>query len=335
MKQSKKAFLGAVGATAVATAAVTYAVTKELVDLAMDREEPAAARRAGQKVSGTHRPDALDEELRQAAEALANKPHEVVKLLSHDGVVLTGHWFACENAQRVVLAMHGWRSSWCRDFGMVADFLAENHCSVLYVEQRGQNASGGAYMGLGMMERYDCLDWAEWLNQRCGDLPVYLCGISMGATSVLMAAGLDLPPCVHGIISDCGFTSPGAIGKHVANHNLHMLYEMRSGLVDLFCRRKIQMGIDDYSTVDAMRQCKVPVLFIHGSKDHFVPVEMSYENYQACRAPKQLFVVPGADHGMSYYRDKAGYQAAVQQFWANYDSADPAGSCFGGTAGVE
>lgn len=320
MKQSKKSILLAAGATAVTTALATCAVTKQMVDLAMDRNEPKAAQRAGMHVSGSRKPDALVEELNAASEKLAHKDHEVVKMLSHDGVVLTGHWFVNPTAKRVVLAMHGWRSSWSRDFGMVADFLAENDCSVLYAEQRGQNNSGGAYMGLGLMERYDCLDWVNWIIGRCGpQIPIYLSGVSMGATSVLMAAGLDLPESVHGIMSDCGFTSPHDIGKHVANKNLHMLYDIRSGLADLFCRRKISMGLDDYSTVDAMHHCKVPVLFVHGTQDRFVPVGMTYENYEACQAPKRLFIVQGADHGMSYYCNRAGYESVVKQFWADFD----------------
>lgn len=320
MKQSKKTMLLAAGTAAVTTALATCAVTKQMVDLAMDRNEPKTVQRAGRHVSGSRKPDALVEEINAASAKLAQKDHEIVKLLSHDGVMLTGHWFPNENAKRVVLAMHGWRSSWSRDFGMVSDFLEQQDCSVLYVEQRGQNNSGGAYMGLGLMERYDCLDWVNWIIARCGsEIPIYLSGISMGATSVLMAAGLDLPESVHGILSDCGFTSPRAIGKHVANKNLHMLFEMRSGLADLLCRRKISMGLDDYSTVDAMRRCKVPVLFVHGTRDRFVPVGMTYENYEACRAPKRLFIVQGADHGMSYYCNRTGYEAVVKQFWADFD----------------
>lgn len=68
-----------------------------------------------------------------------------------------------------------------------------------------------------------------------------------------------------------------------------------------------------------MKHCSVPVLFIHGTDDAFVPVTMTYENYKACTAPKRLLVVPGADHGMSYYIDKDGYENAVKQFWNDYD----------------
>lgn len=79
------------------------------------------------------------------------------------------------------------------------------------------------------------------------------------------------------------------------------------------------MATNEYSTVDAMKCCKVPVLFVHGDEDHFVPVGMTYQNYAACAAPKKLFIVPGADHGMSYFMNKKGYEEVVKEFWKQFD----------------
>lgn len=87
--------------------------------------------------------------------------------------------------------------------------------------------------GFGLTERFDCLDWLNWEIERCGsDIPVYLAGVSMGATTVLMAAGLQLPPNVHGIMADCGFTSANAIWEHIAKDNLHIRFGIRSAIAD-------------------------------------------------------------------------------------------------------
>lgn len=264
----------------------------------------------------------MDEAVR-ASEKLQNSGCEEVEIINQDGIHLIGHWHPCENPKRIIIAMHGWRSSWSRDFGIIADFWKDSGCSVLYAEQRGQGSSEGEYMGFGMLERYDCLEWIKWVNEHTGgNLPVYLGGASMGATTVLMAAGLELPENVHGIVADCGFTSPHAIWKHVVENNLHMPYGLYSPVANDLCKKKIHVGTKEYSAVDAMQKCKVPVLFIHGTDDQFVPVEMTYENYKACAAPKHLFVVPGADHGMSYYTDKVGYEKCLLDFFAAYDTAN-------------
>ena len=176
-------------------------------------------------------------------------------------------------------------------------------------------------MGFGLAERYDCLDWINWINRRTGGKEdIYLCGVSMGASTVLMAGGLNLPRNVRGIIADCGYTSPVAIWKHVARNHLHLSYGVCGGPAGRRAKKKISMAVDSETCPHALSRCCVPVLFIHGTDDHFVPVEMTYENYKACAAPKRLLVVPGAEHGMSYLVDRAGYESAVKGFLADCDS---------------
>lgn len=326
-KETKKFLIGSgavVAGIAVAGAAVVGA-TKYLVRIALDREAPTSVQKAKVKLAGSEEHKVLLDKLEEAAQKLENTETETVEITARDGEKLVGHWQTCENPERIIVAMHGWRSSWTKDFGAVADSWHENNCNVLYAEQRGQNDSGGEYMGFGLLERYDCLDWVNWVNEqglnKHGDkeLPIYLCGVSMGATTVLMAAGLELPDNVCGILADCGFTSPHEIWKHVAENNLHVSYNLCGNIANMLCRQKLHVGAKDYSTIDAMKECKVPVLFIHGTEDSFVPVEMTYENFKACAAPKRLFVVPGAGHGMSFFLDQEGYEAAVVQFWNDYN----------------
>lgn len=141
----------------------------------------------------------------------------------------------------------------------------------------------------------------------------------MGATTVLMAAGLDLPENVKGIMADCGFTSARDIWQHVAEKNLHMHYRIHGPIANRLCKARIQMRPDACSTVEALAQCRVPVLFAHGAQDRFVPVEMTYENYRACAAPKRLLIVPSADHGMSHFLEKERYETAMEEFWRDCD----------------
>ena len=321
-KSARRILIGSgIAAAGVGLAGTVHrAVTKYMVNVALDREVPKHISGAEQKLSGSEISKELLQTLRASGEALAARGGQTIELTARDGTRLVGHWFEQEHADRVIVAMHGWRSCWCNDFGIVADFWFDNGCSVLFAEQRGQGETGAAEMGVGLLERHVCVEWAKWVNEETGEaLPVYLCGVSMGASTVMMAAGLELPKNVRGIIADCGYTSPEAIWKHVAKDNLRLSYGTRSAAANDLCRKKIQMGIDDYSCVDAMQECEVPVLFVHGTDDRFVPIEMTYENYKACAGPKRLFVVPGAGHGMSYSVDTQGYQNALRQFWADFD----------------
>lgn len=322
-KQTKHVLIG----TGIAAAAVTSAVmisrsiTKQLVHIAIDREQPPVYSKARAKLSGPRERTDLFRIAQENAEMLKMRPLETVETVSsYDKEILTGHLWRCDNAKRLIVAMHGWRSSWDYDFGTIADFWHDNGCSILFAEQRGQGKSGGDYMGFGMLERFDCRDWVNYANENgFADTPIYLAGVSMGATTVLMAAGLPMPENVHGVMADCGFTSPDAIWKYVIENNLHLPYDLHGAAANDLCRRMIHIGAKDYSTVDALQETKLPVLLVHGTDDHFVPITMTYENYKACVSPKRLFVVPGAEHGTSYLMEKDGYERAVTDFWKDFD----------------
>ncbi len=322
MKKITKSILissGVAASTMAGIAGALYMGSKYLVRVALDRELPKTTEKSKKKLTGSKDFFKFVEEADIMAKKLEESGLEEVEVEGPDGIKLAGHFYECPSAERVIVAMHGWRSSWARDFGAISEFWHKNGCSVLYAEQRGQNNSGGDYMGFGVLERHDCLEWINWVNERTSSaLPVYLAGVSMGAATVLMASGLELPENVKGIMADCGFTSPHAIWKHVAEKNLHLSYGIIGRIADDMCKKKINIGSKDYSTTYALANTAVPVLFAHGSDDHFVPVEMTYENYMACASPKRLLIVPGADHAMSYYMEKQKYEQGMLDFWRDF-----------------
>lgn len=291
------------------------------MNMALNREEPKLLVKNRSRLMGGEFTEFFGE-LEKGAEKLRTAETETVEITSHDGLRLVAHWYPCENAKRIVIAMHGWRSTWDRDFGVVADFFHENDCSVLFVQQRAQGESDGEYIGFGMLERYDCFEWTKWADKKNEEkLPIYLIGVSMGATTVMMTSGFDLPESVHGIIADCGFTSPHDIWKHVAQNNLKIPFGIYSSVANDIFKRKISVGSRDYSCAMALKKSKVPVLFVHGTDDKFVPISMTFENYKACSSKKHLFVVPGADHGMSFHKDPEGYKKHLLEFWDLYDNS--------------
>lgn len=326
MKKRTKYVLGGAGlavfGAAVFTAAYGYTLGR-LMKIALDREPPRTRTGEAERLSGTEEICETAELLGRYAEELQKRESRTVEIKADDGTLLVGHLVEAKHPKRLIIAMHGWRSSWSRDFGAIAPFWLQNGCSVIFAEQRGQGNSGGDHIGFGLLERFDCVRWAQEAHKMTGGrLPIYLCGISMGATTVLMASGSPLPKSVRGVMADCGFTSPRDIWKHVAESNLHIPYGLCDQVADDICKRKINLASDEYSCEKAMSNCDIPVLFIHGSDDTFVPVEMTFRNYKALKGKKHLFIVPGAQHGASYLVDKAGYEKNLLDFWELYDK-DP------------
>ncbi len=326
MKKREKRLLIAAGIATVGAlgfAASSYLMSKKLVQIALERnaakDTPENEKKKNQ-LRGYAEPEDYLQAIHDGKAYLEKANSETLTLESYDSIPLTAHYFPVENPKRIVIAMHGWRSSWGQDFGPIAKFWHSLGCSILFCDQRGQGLSGGDYMGFGLIERHDCAKWVMLMHEKYPDTPIYLAGISMGAATVLMASNLGIDPYVHGIISDCAFTSPHAIWKHVIESNLRMSYGIIGRIADDMCRKTIQVGSRDFSTLDALKENKIPVLFIHGTDDHFVPVEMTYENYKACAAPKRLLVVPGADHGMCYYYSKSEYERVLKNFFRDFDN---------------
>ena len=255
-----------------------------------------------------------------ARERLRDTPHEKITVTSFDGTALRGHFFPDKNAKRVVIALHGWRSIWYQDLGPVSGFLLESGSSVLIPEHRGMGESGGKYMGLGMLERYDIMYWVRWIKERVGDdVPVYLYGVSLGAVCTMMTADLIKDGSVQGIIADCGFTSLDEELSYLIGRVGHLPYDaMRDFLLFLLKKR---LGTDPLSAspVKSLSESGIPVLFFHGEKDRMVPPYMVYELYEAACGPKEMVTVKGAGHGMCYVTSPELYREKVQDFWELFD----------------
>ena len=243
-------------------------------------------------------------------------PYEDVFITSFDGLRLHAKFYAAsERKAPVQIMFHGYKSSAERDFcGGLREGI-DGGFNVLLVDQRAHGESEGKYLTFGVNERFDCLSWASYAAERFGnDVKIYLYGISMGAATVLMASALPLPKSVSGIVADCGYTSPKAIICSVLrDHHVPAapVYAVARLGARLFCG----FDLDSASALDALSRSHIPVLFIHGDDDRFVPCHMSRENFEASAAEhKKLLIVHNAGHGLSYMLDRPAYLSALHSF---------------------
>lgn len=259
-------------------------------------------------------------EVRRAIRAARRKqeklPWRRVSIRSADGLILSGSFLPYPDKAAVrgtVLFAHGYRSSQ-NDFALALETYRSRGFHILMIDQRAHGKSEGSYIGFGALERGDVVLWAHFINEYLHvRLPIFLAGLSMGATTVLMASELTLPKNVCGIIADCGFTSCGEIVRKVMRDR-KLPVALMYPLFRPACRLFAGFDPDGYSTTDAVGHCRVPVLFIHGMDDDFVPCTMTVRAYFACRSEKDLLLVPGARHGYAYAVDPEGYEAALDRF---------------------
>lgn len=245
---------------------------------------------------------------------LQRKPCEFVTVLSRDGLTLSGRYYHIKDGAPVAIGFHGYRSCWLIDFCGGADIAFQMEQNVLLIDERAHGKSQGRSITFGIKERQDLLCWTDYVLTRFGsDTKILLYGISMGAATVLMASGLELPENVKGIIADCPYSSPLDIILEVGKQTGYPPKLIRPFVI---LGAKIFGGFDvkETSAEEAVRHSKTPILIIHGADDNFVPAKMSEVISNANPEMVQRHTIPGADHALSYMVDTPRYRKLVTEF---------------------
>lgn len=243
-------------------------------------------------------------------------PKEDVWITSFDGLKLHGTLIRNGESKDLLIQAHGFRSTAKGSFSGSLPYFYGQGLNVLLIDHRAHGQSEGKYITYGIQERLDLRDWVYFAMETLGtDIRIVLDGISMGATTVLMASALDLPENVRGLIADSGFTSPYDIFVEVLDHTFHAKPFPILPLCGLMAEYKAGFDFKAASTLDAMAENEIPVLFIHGEEDDFVPIEMSEANYAACKGEKYFVRIPGAKHGCGYLLDRETCEREMTAFF--------------------
>jgi len=242
-------------------------------------------------------------------------PQEEVSIVSFDGLKLYGKYFEYASGAPIELMFHGYRGAAERDLAGGVQRCFKVGRSALIVDQRCAGKSEGNVISFGVNEHRDCLSWIDFMLERFGpDVKIILTGISMGASTVMIAGGTPLPSNVLGILADCGFTSAKEIILSVIRQ-MGFPPKLAYPFVKLGAKIYGHFDLEEVDALSAMKKCNVPVIFYHGETDDYVPCEMSKACYEACAARKKLVLIPNAGHGLSYPVAPEHYRSTLREFF--------------------
>ncbi len=243
------------------------------------------------------------------------------EIINAKGFRLKGYLLPADDPSDVfVFCSHGYRNCGTGEFHCMAKFYHDKGYNVFLVDHQASGMSEGKYIGFGYHEYRDCLQWLDFMKKHFGsDIQIILHGVSMGSATVMLMAGSGrLPSNVKFVIADCGYTS--AYNQFV--HNAKGMHVPSFPIIDaanLFNRVISGYDFKDASPIDAVKKASVPMLFIHGANDDFVPTHMVNELYEACASEhKELLIVEGAAHAESYPTDSETYEKMVNGFAEKY-----------------
>ena len=237
-------------------------------------------------------------------------------ILAKDGTQLHAFYtHASRPTRRTAVLVHGYGDNSVSMFHIGYLYNRCMDCNILLPDLRNAGLSGGDAIQMGWLDRKDVMEWIDAAPSLFGDsLSVVVHGISMGAATTMMLSGEPLPDYVKCFVEDCGYTS-------VWDQFSKMLKEL-FGLPEFplmytaswICGIQNGWTFSEASSVSQVSRCQKPMLFIHGDKDTYVPTWMVYKVYEAKPDNKELWVVPGAAHAVSYKNCPDEYTRKVREF---------------------
>lgn len=229
-----------------------------------------------------------------------------LSMLTNDDVLLNGY-YKDNDSHIYIIMVHGYRGD-ASTMVSPAKKMSNRKYNILIPELRGHGKSGGDFYGLGWLDRIDIMKWIGYLVGKDNQAKIILYGISLGAATVMNVAG-ENPKHVVAVIEDCGYSSLW----EVVDYQIDI-----PSFIKLICEYVVFVRtgywIKDVNPIDQIKKTKIPVLFIHGKDDNFIPLEMMNELYENTNAPKEKLVIDKADHADSFETNPKLYYSTIDFF---------------------
>jgi pimeloyl-ACP methyl ester carboxylesterase len=231
---------------------------------------------------------------------------------SQDGISLRGWWSPGESSKPVIIFVHGLNRSRVEMLERAADANRRGY-GVLLFDLRNHGDSSRAYTTIGIFESRDVCAASQFVMNKAANRPQILWGVSMGASSAILAA--KRCPGFAAIISDSSFLS----FRDTVGHHLTLLFHLPAfpiaNLIVAITSYRAGFTPGDGDVEAAVRDLNIPILFIAGGADRRMPPSLAERMFRAAKNPvKQLLVIPGARHGEAFTTDRMTYLNSVYSF---------------------
>lgn len=236
------------------------------------------------------------------------------------GIKLHAYYIrAARPTAKTAVIVHGYTDNAIRMFMIGHLYNREMGYNILLPDLQMQGKSEGKAIQMGWKDRLDVIRWMDVARSIYGDsIQMAVHGISMGAATTMMVSGEKMPPYVKCFVEDCGYTSVWDQFAKELKEDYGVSSFPLMDATSLLCKIKYGWSFKEASALNQVKKCKLPIFFIHGDADTYVPTWMVYELYKAKTEPKELWVVPGAIHAKSYKQNPKLYLTKVKTFVDKY-----------------
>lgn len=243
---------------------------------------------------------------------------EEVIIKSSFGYDLKGYFIPNKDSNKFIIICHGITSNSNASIKYASLFYKHNF-NILIYDHRFHGHSGGKFASMGYFEKFDLKSWTDWLYKNKGDnIILGVFGESMGAGTVMQYCGIDNR--AKFCIEDCGYSDVKKLFITRLKEDYKIYCPPLVSFTSLVMKIRYKWSFNKTSPVKYVKNLEIPMLFIHGDKDTYVPTAMVYELYNSkTKGFKQLYLCKGAKHAASFATDHEEYASIVNSFLKSID----------------
>ncbi|MBQ7195668.1 MAG: alpha/beta hydrolase [Bacteroidales bacterium] len=220
-----------------------------------------------------------------------------------------------KEAAGTAIVVHGYTDNHLVFLYLVRMYRDELNYNVLAPDLHYHGYSEGVAAQMGWLDRLDVEKWAEVAHGIFNDDFMVVHGVSMGAATVMMMSGDELPDYVSAFIEDCGYSSVWDQFASNLKQQFHMPPFPILTSANIVCKHRYGWSFKEASSVNQLAKCDRPMLFIHGDADDFVPFSHLQKNYDAkVNGYKVMWVAKDAVHANSFQKHPEEYKQKVREF---------------------
>ena len=234
-----------------------------------------------------------------------------VYIKSKDGLKLHAY-LARTDSHKYLITVHGYKGG-ATNNGTLYRYMAKEGYNILVLDVRGHGKSEGRWLSMGLWESDDLMRWIEYINALDKDAEIALHGVSMGAATVMMASGRN-PDNVKAIIEDCGYSGTYEEFACQLKAMFHLPSHPVLDLISLWCRIRLGFFFSSVRPSEEVGKTDIPMLFIHGDKDAFVPFRMLDACFERHNGEKEKWITEGVEHAMSMSKYREEYRKKSLDF---------------------
>ena len=270
-------------------------------------------------IYGQHTPNDNDYDYSSAEYEWFSTKRELISIQSFDEFKLYGNLYENnEKTNKWAIIVHGYTSEGKR-MAHIGKAYYEKGYNVLIIEQRGHGISESKNTTFGYKEKFDLINWINYINENYENTEILLHGVSMGAATILQTIEMkELPNNIELVISDCSYSS---LEKQFTSmlKNINISNEFLLWNINTTTKIKLGFSIYDVSPMESVKNSNIPILFIHGEQDNYVPFEMVYENFENANCEKELLTIKDASHANCSKTNEILYWNTIWSFIEKYN----------------